>query len=1443
MSLFPHKHTEDEKDDPRRVVRVELLRDLRPEESPVAGRRINVRGFIILGVLAAVIAVGFFPFLWHQEGRIKASAIAEARALADKGAVDQALVRLNRYLEDWPEDLAAIELAADLYTRSARSLDQILRAASLQDQLIRLDPMKPERQENRKQLTLLYIRYGEGLRSAATRNDAASEKFGSRFRAAVKIASQRIAFGAEDADAHRLLGQALEGLSTTGDAKALSDATIEYEKAIRIDPGDVGSAERLAAIHLDKRGDQNGAEEILDDLLKTKPDSVAVRLIRYRFFTKTLRPEKATAELKEASRVAPTDPVVRLAFAGDALRRGDPAEARRNLDAIPEAGHSDKRVMVLRGQIDLYEQHPQEALDAWRRELVSSGGGDRELTWQMAQTLIRLGRLAEARPLVLRFQQLAGDPNDPMSRMLGGMMKERTGHPIAAIADLEEARDNVGEAWRGDLEIILGRCYEAISDETRAIGAYRRAIAVAPWSTTARMAIARIIGKDSPEQAAEEIGRTLDRNPTDAAVLAELAVIRMRQQLALPADQRNWKAAEEVLDRAPQDDPTIAKVRAQLLALSDRGPEALELLERATSGFAKHREDLWIARASLLSTSGRADEALTVLEAARAPEVLGDHAGTRIALAGLLVRSGRARAARDRLTRDVEHLTADERAALARTLAELLHDLGDRKGSRAACREWAQFAPDDPQPGLFLLAKAQAGGGEESARLGLRLLESVGGQDEPYALAARAFDLMLSTRAREETRSARLEMAEQLVQRLLATAPLMPVSYLVRGMILERTQRIEEAIGAYKMALRGNTRAMAIYRLVNLFVRQKRPADLDSLKEQAAEAPEIDRYSAQVAYEMGDVDRAQQIVGQLVQARPDSLEMRALQVRLLRDLGKPREAEELLKGLTRRDPDQAGSWLALIAFQVASGNREAAGSTVAAAAEKYQGDRPAIFQARCRWIAGDLAGADGAIARALRDGRDGETIRLAVDFFEATGMIDRAEALLREALADDPSSTWAAGRLALLLSTRGRASGWAEAWTLVRPGASSAGDGPEDRLIRATVLERSPDPARRAEAATTLEALIEDVPATRAVGLEARSRLGRAALDGNRPAEAAAVLAPVLDDVTVKDPAALALLIEALARSGQADEAAKPLARLLAVEPKSLRTLAAQAWTFKARGKSADASALVSDALSEAEAASRGKTSAAPYISLLVKIGQVDAARSLAGRVASTKPEEAWLLAGLLADKGQFADALEACRSAAAAGASAEPLRLAVNVAASHRQDARIVDRAGLVADLVLPRSPDDPAILAMAAPIRHFQGRFDDEVAIHRRRGELAPTDSAPLNDLAWVLSECLGKPEEALGLVDRAVELAGTSPNIADTRGVILARLGRFDEAIRELESAIHARPTASYHFHLAWAAFKAGRPDVHARGRDQSRKLGISPAQLEVGMRPDFDAVMAP
>ena len=92
-------------------------------------------------------------------------------------------------------------------------------------------------------------------------------------------------------------------------------------------------------------------------------------------------------------------------------------------------------------------------------------------------------------------------------------------------------------------------------------------------------------------------------------------------------------------------------------------------------------------------------------------------------------------------------------------------------------------------------------------------------------------------------------------------------------------------------------------------------------------------------------------------------------------------------------------------------------------------------------------------------------------------------------------------------------------------------------------------------------------------------------------------------------------------------------------------------------------------------------------------------------------------------------------------------------------------------------------------------------------------------LNNLAWVLlSAEPPQLDKALSMADAAVKALPQHPEIRETRGVILARLGRWTEALADLEIALAAFPDRAYiHDSLADAYQHLGDPDMAARHRD--------------------------
>ena len=1453
-------------------------------------RRLNLRGLIILSVVLVVAVISFFPIKAFSDRSTRQSALAQAKASEKSGNIDLALRHMERYVAAWPTDLAGLEYQAKLLADTAQpqNLAQIMAAASVNDQVLRLDPNGADRQDTRRRLIRLYLQFGDGMRRRAViRKETGEETSELRYRAAVVIARQLISNGANDAEAHRLLAASLEGISAGGDSKVVDEAITEYRKAMNLDPADTTAPAQLAKLLVDKKKDRAGAEQTMDAMLKAQPKSIPVRMARSAFFNWHPDNDKrspaeverdnqrALAELEAASELAPTDATVQAVAAANAIQRRDFDRARRHLDAIPKDQTNELKVRTLRGMLEYNERHPDEAIEEWRRGLVSVGGTDLELTWQLAHTLIQLGRVNDARPLISQFQRLGGQERDAMGRLLRALSEQQSGRHAAAIKELNRIADQVPASSQYEVYLALGRCHEALAEEGQALLAYQKAVVIATSLNSSaaepRRGISRITANKNPAEAMTEMERALSQSPNDLALIIEVGRLRLKQQMILPESLRRWDGVSAMVDRALKIDPNnfaVETLQADTLAASGRLAEALTLLRKSVQGLGKNKVEIWLTYAGALDRLNRVEEALTALDQASAPDAVGDHASLRIARARFLARLNRGQAARDVLTVGRDKVPKSERPELAHALGNLCRELGLKDEARAALADWAKQLPDSAEPGLALISFAQAHNDDEAARLGLEALRALGGDQQPYGLAARALELLRVDQTRsnstelyvptDPTELKRLDEADRLVTQLNTDAPQLPVVPMIQGLILERRGKVDEAIDAYRRSVKDATASPALARLVELLSRRGRFDEIEQLKAKfesraskdgtPAILTSFEQINAAVAVKLGDNEKALQAVTDMVKAQPNDLSTRINQARLFVRLGKNKEGEATLRQLAALRPGDAAPWLALISFRAQHMDLGDANKLVDEIRLGYKGPHPELLIARGRWISGDVAGATKLFDMAIaQNGDDLTTLRDAIEFDDANGRTKEAEVKLRRALKVDPKATWASRTLAMILTGRPDRSAWQEAWSLIKPGAPGSGEAPEDRLVRATVLARSPENAQRALAAPELAALANDLPASNPVAIDARVRLAQALLDYNQPAEAAKMIAPIAEDTDHPNPSALAISIEALVRAQDTPTAQKRLDRLKAIEPKSSRTAASTAWVLQGSGKPDEATAVVTAAYSEVEGTNGGEPVALAFQDLLVKLGLKDGAMKLAQRIATKWPRDAYVLARTQFAANNVAEAIKSCETALRAGDVRAATRVATSITIAKRDDLATLQAVDNLATMALAQSPKDPEVVSFVAMLRHLQGRFEEEVAMHRVVLANTPQTYKFLNNMAWTLCEGLQRYDEALERIDDAIRREGRIAEFLDTRGVILIRQGKLDDGIANLEESIKLYqlagqpPSAVTYFHLARAYRELRKMDGYQRYRDLARKYKLDASSLDPPDKADYASVM--
>jgi tetratricopeptide (TPR) repeat protein len=397
---------------------------------------------------------------------------------------------------------------------------------------------------------------------------------------------------------------------------------------------------------------------------------------------------------------------------------------------------------------------------------------------------------------------------------------------------------------------------------------------------------------------------------------------------------------------------------------------------------------------------------------------------------------------------------------------------------------------------------------------------------------------------------------------------------------------------------------------------------------------------------------------------------------------------------------------------------------------------------------------------------------------------------------------------------------------------SGPGDDPQDLRTKAKILAAQPNRARRREAIAILEGLVGRKPVD-PNDLYLLSALHES--DGDWP-KARERMEELLS-LQGKSPAVLAYVIRALLRHNRTEEAAAYFARLESLAPAAPATIELKARILAARGKGQDAAELLT------KFAEANEARLEPVALLLENLGQFGAAESLYRRFVersrARQPKSVLSLARFLGRRGRIDDALELAEGAWATCPPEAVANASVVILHSDKQPAERSERVARRLEAAILAHPDKLSLEFDLANLRTLQGRYSDAEAILRRVAERDKKLDAPLNNLAWLLAIKEGPDaDQALALIDRAVALAGETPNLLDTRALARLAKGLPELAIRDLEDAIAAQPTAPAYFHLARAYEAAGRRAEAALAMQKAKDLGMTAGDLHPLERPSFE-----
>jgi tetratricopeptide (TPR) repeat protein len=130
---------------------------------------------------------------------------------------------------------------------------------------------------------------------------------------------------------------------------------------------------------------------------------------------------------------------------------------------------------------------------------------------------------------------------------------------------------------------------------------------------------------------------------------------------------------------------------------------------------------------------------------------------------------------------------------------------------------------------------------------------------------------------------------------------------------------------------------------------------------------------------------------------------------------------------------------------------------------------------------------------------------------------------------------------------------------------------------------------------------------------------------------------------------------------------------------------------------------------------------------------------------------------------------------------------------------------------MILERRPRFVRAYMEMGTIYEAEGRKADASAMYEKALELDPGFAPAANNLAWMLLQKNEDLHRALDLVKRAKKQLPDDPNVSDTFGLAIIRLGLYASAVTELSEAVKKLPdNPTVLYHLALAHWKNGEKD---------------------------------
>lgn len=1220
------------------------------------------------------------------------------------------------------------------------------------------------------------------------------------------------------------------------------EALATFERVLAQDPSNLKAYVALADLLREKLQDPDRADSWINQMVARNPKSIKALVERAKYFHRSKQLNAAAEDIRRALEMAPQNVEVLITAAEFAIDNKAYEEAGDYLDRAQALYPDDESVQRTRMVLNLSLGKTAEVLEPLEKRIREQQSDDAMDLLTVADLHLKNGDLKKARETIRKmreagFREEILDFFEARAEVAEGKWREATYR-------LERMRPNV-VSWPEfsvQVDLFLGACYEQLRLPDRQLSIYRglldRNSTLQPAQAGYAVALFRL-GKY--DEALRELttlekamGEDFFQTPALRNVMFQLLVVRILQQ---PETSRDWSELEKYVDQLSKvegvDAAQLALMQAEVLSKKGDNTKAQQLIEAQLEKYPKDI-GLWTARIKLAAMLGTPRDALRVAEQAR--NVCADDVTLRLTVAELAVQLPADEAAKqlEPLGAGVEVFSDFEKVRLWRGLGACWYRLRDRQ---KAYQFWHQVALSplrDPQ--IFLVLFELAREGDEEARMNeaLEMVQKYLGSRSTEAAYCEASLMVWRAQRGQLDKKALIEAKQKLREAGMERPAWHEIPRLEAEIALLENKPDDAITLLRKSADLGPLSPVHVGQLVQLLFargRYEEARDVINRLGRVQTSLFLKRIEAEINLRLGDFPQALAKAAEAVQNSTQAGDF-LWYGELLARTRKFDEALTQFRKAVELDPKIPQGWIALVAVLMETNQKEEAQRIIRQAQASLPEDEVPLTLAQCYHLVGDLSRAEQYYLTALQQTPENlEVLRAVARFYMLTGQSEEAKRYLAQVLTlagRDPEKhrtelIEARRWLARVLAAEGDWRQVRQALALLDRNTQGGQLPLEDLRLKAAILASRPDRQSRLQAIELLEQIRKEHQET--FSPQEFFTLAQLYEQTNQWITAQGLMR----DLVLKNPKEvqfLAAYIQMMLKHETPINAVEfSLNKLVQLAPEVPITKILRARVLIAKGEVAEGVQLLKSLL-PAQLPPEQVRNLAQLVAVLEEHNQYDAARELLQQYVSQNPGAMLVWANFLGKHGTWQEALAAVEKVFPNMSPGTVLPVVINILSEQRKKGPLPPE---VFQKVRPwfvkaaeEAPTSKTVQLHLASLADLQEDYTEQIRIYReflRREDVRDREKAIVwNNLAFLLAADGKQPDEALRLIEQAVEILGPVPELLDTRAMALLAAGKPQEALTDLNLAIAESPSGVMYFHRARVHQALG--DMRAAAADLRR-----------------------